>query len=104
MHPDSTTGSRSRRSARKHCQAIESLEPRRFLSVTQNAAGWSVFSYPSASDGRKVYVSKDTDGNDANSGLDPAHPVRSLSVAKGLMRDGKADWLLFKRVANKETW
>jgi hypothetical protein len=55
---------------------------------------WTDF-HPSA-DSRVVYVSS-SDGDDANSGLSPDAPVRTLGKAKGLMRGNKPDWMLLKR-------
>lgn len=66
--------------------------------VGQNPDGWTVFT-PST-DTRQVYVS-DSAGNDANSGLDPASPVKTLAKATSLLRDGQPDWLLLKR---GDTW
>jgi hypothetical protein len=54
---------------------------------------WTTFA-PSI-DTRVVYVS--ALGNDANSGLTPAAPVRSVARAKSLVRHGYPDQLLFRR-------
>jgi hypothetical protein len=82
---------------------VEQLEPREFLTVVQNASGWTVITPPgNPANGRKIYVSKSTPGaSDSNTGLSPDQAVRSLSKAKSLMRDGKADWLLLHR---GDTW
>lgn len=66
--------------------------------LPQDAQGWTVFA-PSA-DSRIVYVS-DSLGDDGNSGLSVDQPVKSLGVAKGLIRDGYPDQLLLKR---GDTW
>lgn len=50
---------------------------------------------PSA-DSRLVYVSSSR-GNDANSGLSPDAPVRTIAKAKTLLRDGMPDWMLLQR-------
>lgn len=55
---------------------------------------WTVF-VPSV-DSRVIYVST-TDGNDANSGLSPAQPKRTIAAAYQLVRDGFPDWVLLKR-------
>lgn len=59
-----------------------------------NAQGWTVLE-PSV-DTRFIFVSS-SDGNDSNSGYSPSQAVRSLEHAKGLLRDGSADWMLLKR-------
>jgi len=56
--------------------------------------GWTVFA-PHA-ETRLVYVSA-SEGDDANDGLDPARPVRSLARGYELLREGRPDWLLLKR-------
>lgn len=73
---------------------VERLEHRLMLSVSTNAAGWTVVT-PS-SDSRLIYVSS-SGGNDANSGLSAAAPVSSISHAYSLLRPGYPDWLLLKR-------
>ena len=66
--------------------------------VEQNPAGWTTFT-PSG-DTRMIYVS-DSQGNDSNSGLEAASPVKTLAKATSLLRDGQPDWLLLKR---GDTW
>ncbi len=66
--------------------------------VTRNAEGWSVFT-PSG-DTQRIYVS-DSLGDDANSGLSPEQPVKTLAMGQSLLRDGRPDWLLLKR---GDTW
>ncbi|CAN0564815.1 unnamed protein product, partial [Laminaria digitata] len=61
--------------------------------------GWSVFE-PSA-DTRIVYVSNST-GDDAWSGLAPEFngtdgPKKTVRAGISVLRDGRPDWLLFKR-------
>lgn len=53
-----------------------------------------------ASDTQRVYVSS-SQGADANDGLDPSRPVRSLARGYSLIRNGSADWLLLK---SGDTW
>ena len=72
---------------------IDTLEPRRYLSVSLDSAGWTVVS--PASDTKVIYVS--SSGNDSNNGLSAGAPVKTLPVAQGLVRDGYADWILLKR-------
>ncbi len=61
--------------------------------VVTPGAGFTVFK-PSA-DTRVVYVSSSA-GNDANSGLSADAPIKSITRAKQMLRDGMPDWLLFK--------
>ncbi len=49
-----------------------------------------------ANDTRIVYVST-SQGSDGNNGLSPASAVRSIAVAKSLLRDGVGDQMLLKR-------
>ncbi len=46
-------------------------------------------------DTRKIYVSS-SEGDDANSGLSPDDPVRTIAKGLTLMRNGYPDWLLLK--------
>ena len=73
---------------------LENLEPRVLMSVSLDAAGWTVVD-PSA-DTRTVYVSS-SEGDNNNAGLTPDDPVRTLNKAKSLVRNNSADWLLLKR-------
>lgn len=59
-----------------------------------DATGWSLLEAPP--DARRVYVSSSR-GRDANSGLSPSQPVRTLAAGRALLRDGEGDWLLLKR-------
>lgn len=77
---------------------VESLESREMLSVSQNAAGWTVVT-PSAGS-RVVYVSS-SQGNDRNSGLSPSSPLRTIAKGETLIRNGSSDELLLKR---GDTW
>jgi|GEM_PF-1426065 len=60
--------------------------------------GWTTFDL--SSDSRIVYVSS-SEGDDANDGLSPQHPVRTPSRGATLVRDGSPDFLLLKR---GDTW
>ena len=74
------------------------LEERRLLSSAINSAGWTIVTPPATA--RIVYVSSST-GNDADSGLSAAAPVRSLERGESLLRNGSADEMLLKR---GDTW
>jgi hypothetical protein len=63
-------------------------------SLPRNADGWTIFD-PSP-DTRTVYVSSSL-GNDANSGLTPKDPVRTIARGESLLRTGMPDWLLLNR-------
>src|ERR1022692_4118352 len=71
---------------------IENLEARLHLSVTQNAAGWTVVT-PS-SDTIKIYVSPT--GSDSNNGLSSGFPVKTLNHAASLVRTGYPDEILLQ--------
>jgi hypothetical protein len=73
---------------------LESLESRQLLSVSHDAAGWTVVT-PGASS-RVVYVSS-SQGSDNNSGLSQNAPVRSIARGEKLLRSGTGDQLLLKR-------
>lgn len=70
------------------------ITQRRLVNITP-AAGtlWTEFR-PSV-DSRIVHVS--TAGNDANDGLSPSRPVRTVARGKSLVRHGYPDWLVFRR-------
>jgi hypothetical protein len=72
---------------------LESFEPRTLFAATLGSDGWTHFT-PS-SDTRIIYVSSSS-GKDSNSGLSPSSPLKTISKAKSLIRDGKPDWLLLK--------
>ena len=55
---------------------------------------WTEF-VPST-DTRLIFVS-DSEGNDANSGLNPGSPVKTIAKGYELLRDGFPDWMLLKR-------
>src|SRR4051812_37236858 len=77
---------------------MESVEPRRFLSVSTNAGGWTVIT--PAADSHVIYVST-SQGSDQNNGLSQSAPVRTIAKAGSLMRDGSADQMLLRR---GDTW
>jgi parallel beta helix pectate lyase-like protein len=73
---------------------FERVEGRTHLSVARDSAGWTVVT--PASDTRVIYASS-SQGSDANTGLSPTSPVKTLAKGQSLVRDGSADWLLLKR-------
>jgi hypothetical protein len=75
-------------------EPFEPLEERRLLSVAIDAQGWTNIT-PSA-DTRIIYVSS-SQGADANSGLSPESPFKTIAKGKTLLRSGSPDWLLLKR-------
>ncbi len=79
---------------REETFALESLEQRMLLSVSMDGAGWTKVG--ASNDTRVIYVSSSS-GKDSNDGLSQNAPVKSLSHAKSLLRDGKPDWLMLKR-------
>ncbi len=72
---------------------MEQMDSRVMFSVSLDANGWTKFTQ--SSDTRIVYVSSSA-GNDKNTGLSAASPVKTLTKAESLVRDGKPDWLLLK--------
>ena len=60
--------------------------------------GWTQFAASAAT--KKVYVSSSM-GNDSNTGLSEAAPVRTLAKGYSLLRDGYPDWMLLRR---GDTW
>src|SRR4051794_32464650 len=73
---------------------MESVEPRQMLSVSTNAAGWTIIT--PAADSHVIYVST-SQGSDQNNGLSQGSPVRTIAKAGSLMRDGSADEMLLRR-------
>ncbi len=65
----------------------------RIPAPTAEEYGWTWLA-PSE-DSQLVYVSAGS-GNDANSGLAPDAPKRTLAAAYALLRDGYPDWMLLK--------
>jgi Leucine-rich repeat (LRR) protein len=78
--------------SRRPAAVVETMESRTHLSVSKDAAGFTVVT-PSAGD-KVIYVS--ASGNDGNSGSASA-PIRSLSKGVGMLRSGTGDQLLLKR-------
>jgi len=64
----------------------------------RDAQGWTTFT--ASADTRTIYVSSST-GNDANDGLTPSTPKRTIATGKALLRNTFPDWLLLKR---GDTW
>ena len=64
------------------------------LDPSEPKEGWTQFDRAQAE--RIVYVSH-SEGDDANPGLSPAAPVKTVARGKALLRDGRGDWLLLKR-------
>ena len=62
--------------------------------VTLSADGWTEIT-PS-DDSLVVYVSSSL-GDDANDGLSPEAPKRTIAQAKTLLRHQRPDWLLLRR-------
>jgi hypothetical protein len=73
--------------------ALEALEPRKLLSISQDEQGWTNFVRDK--DARTIYVSSSA-GSDRNSGLTSNKPVQTLARARSLLRDGAGDWMLLK--------
>jgi hypothetical protein len=71
---------------------VESLETRTHLSVSKDAAGFTVVT-PSTGD-KVIYVS--ASGNDNNAGT-LSSPIKTLSKGTKLLRSGTGDQLLLKR-------
>ncbi|MDB5333866.1 MAG: hypothetical protein JWP03_5017 [Phycisphaerales bacterium] len=76
-----------------HADPVQSLESRRLLSVTLDANGWTVVTPQTGS--HVIYVSS-SGGNDNNTGLSAASPVRTIAKGESLMRDHTGDQLLLK--------
>ncbi|HEX8910943.1 MAG TPA: hypothetical protein VF796_01190 [Humisphaera sp.] len=76
----------------------EPLEPRALLSVSLDAAGFTVVAREDGD--RAVYVSAST-GDDGNDGSSPDRAVRSLDAGVDKLRDGRGDQLLLMR---GDTW
>lgn len=74
--------------------SLEPLECRALFSVSFDANGFTVVAPESGS--RVFYVSSSL-GDDANDGLSPAAPVKSLGHAKSLLRTGSPDQMLLAR-------
>jgi chitodextrinase len=75
-------------------QNVEPLEHRQLFAVSIGNDGWT--DVTPSSDSRVVYVSNSS-GSDSNNGLSSGSPVKSISKARALLRDGSPDWMLLKR-------
>ena len=73
---------------------FEPLEDRRLFAVSLGADGWT--NITPSTDTRVVYVSSSL-GSDANDGLSPGSPVKTIAKGKTLLRNKSPDWLLLKR-------
>ena len=62
--------------------------------ITTSETGWTKFT--ASSDTRVIYVSS-SQGSDSNSGLSQDAPVQTAAKGYSLLRNGHADWLLFRR-------
>ena len=76
------------------CLAILSVITIAGLPVAAEEGSWGAL--PASDDTRTVYVSSSL-GNDANNGLDQAHPVASVSHGISLLRSDHPDHLLLLR-------
>jgi hypothetical protein len=63
-------------------------------TIPDLATGWT--DLERSADSRVIYVSS-SQGNDANDGLSPDRPVKTVDAGERLLRDGKPDWLLLRR-------
>src|ERR1041385_8421933 len=64
------------------------------LDAALDADGWTVVQ---PSSGTIIYYVSSSQGDDANPGTSSAAPLRTVGAAVARLRDGKPDWLLFKR-------
>jgi hypothetical protein len=78
--------------------SLAGTNPAMAATNQDNGSFWTQFT-PS-SDTRLIFVSS-SEGDDSNNGLTPATPVKTLSRAESLLRDGFPDWMLLKR---GDTW
>lgn len=78
--------------------SLAGTNPVMAASTQNNGSFWTQFT-PS-SDTRLIFVSS-SEGNDANNGLTPATPVKTLARGHELLRNGFPDWMLLKR---GDTW
>lgn len=78
---------------RRQAPCVEPLESRTHLSVSKDAAGFTVVKPENGS--RVIYVS--AVGKDTNNGLSSSAPVKSISKGISLLRSGYGDQMLLKR-------
>lgn len=74
-------------------QSVERLEIRSLMAVSLDENGWTVVT--PASDSQLIYVS--SSGDNANTGLSPDSPLKTISYARSLIGNNSADQLLLKR-------
>ena len=72
---------------------VEPLENRTHLSVSQDAAGFTVVTPQNGS--QRIYVSPR--GNDAANGLSPSSPVKTIAKGLSKLRNGTGDQVLIER-------
>lgn len=72
---------------------FEELEPRRLLSISLGADGWTVF----PTTGKRILYVSSSGGSDSNSGTSSGAPFKTFDKAKSIINAGGADWVLLKR-------
>jgi len=75
-------------------QARGSVPPELLAHLTSPGEGWTAFQ--PAPDTRMIFVSS-SEGADANDGLSPERPLKTISKGFALLRNDHSDWLLLKR-------
>ena len=74
--------------------AVGEVAPELLAHLTNPGEGWTAFE--PAPDTRMIFVSS-SEGDDANDGLLPESPLKTIEKGFALLRDGHSDWLLLKR-------
>ncbi len=74
--------------------ALAGTEAGVLAHLTNPGEGWTAFR--PAPDTRMVFVSS-SQGDDANDGLSPERPLKTISNGLALLRNDHSDWLLLKR-------
>jgi len=74
--------------------AMGEVAPEMLAHLTNPDAGWTVFQ--PTPDTQMIFVSS-SEGDDANDGLSPENPLKTIETGFALLRDGNSDWLLLKR-------
>jgi len=75
-------------------RALAGAAPELLAHLTNPGKGWTAFE--PAPDTRMIFVSN-SEGDDANDGLSPDRPLKTIARGVSLLRDGYPDWLLLKR-------